>query len=358
MSHEGFCTPLNSLLILAEMLAPESGRQPEPQADRLRAHRLLGRLRPAVADQRHPRYGKDRIGNDAGRGRRDPLLGPSSPHGAYVSASFVADTKDLQFNVELDERLPKAIHTDARRLQLGCCATAAFQRVQVPGRRSKVSLRMHVATGGWTRQHPVLDKLPDTVLAFSVRDTGIGIAPDMLKIVFEPFQRATRERPANSAGPDQLGLSISREIAPTPRRGDPRAKAPSAKEAPLLSTCRRPARATPRSKGFLESLVAKPAEVEIGGDYDSLRAGDRMVLIIERDPRSSRASCCWRSPMRPATKRSLPTSGETGIRGTARQLLPEAITPRPAPFRTYHRHGGAGAPGKPATRQRATSPFT
>ncbi len=63
MSHE-LRTPLNSPADPCQAAGRQQGRQPDGRAGQLRADDLLGRQRPARADQRHPRPLEDRGGQD------------------------------------------------------------------------------------------------------------------------------------------------------------------------------------------------------------------------------------------------------------------------------------------------------
>ena len=221
---------------------------------------------------------------------------------AEQSFQQLADNKKLVFEVQRDEGLPAAIHTDVRRLQqvLKNLLSNAFKFTNEGG----ITLRMSVAKEGWSADHPVLSR-EGSVIAFTVADTGIGIPEDKQKIVFEAFQQAdgTTSRKYGGTG---LGLSISREIArllcgelrlkSTPGKGSeftlylpetlaPSDIAPAAEEyVPELEL----APATP-APGVAQAGVHPDAALllrsDVADDRESIQPGDRILLIVEDDTR-------------------------------------------------------------------------
>ncbi|MES2933698.1 MAG: response regulator, partial [Pseudomonadota bacterium] len=130
---------------------------------------------------------------------------------AFVERTFrhMAEAKRIAFSISLSETLPVTIMTDTTRLQqiLKNLLSNAFKFTS----HGQVQLHIGIVNDGWTPDHPHLGKA-EAVLAFSVIDTGVGIAADKLQLIFEAFQQADGST-ARRYGGTGLGLSISRELA-------------------------------------------------------------------------------------------------------------------------------------------------
>src|SRR4029079_5846665 len=126
--------------------------------------------------------------------------------------SQVAADKKLDFIVELDPGLPRAMYTDDKRLQQSVknLLSNAFKFTEA----GHVKLKVARAQSGW---NPTNDHLNTAgqVLAFTVEDTGIGIPEDKQRIIFESFQQAdgSISRKYGGTGPR---LSIRRGEPPPP----------------------------------------------------------------------------------------------------------------------------------------------
>jgi CheY-like chemotaxis protein len=129
----------------------------------------------------------------------------------YLEQTFrpVAEHKGLAFTFDVDESVPREIFTDTNRLQqiLKNLLSNAFKFTE----KGSVSLGIKPA-GKQQRLKLAALGNESPILAFTVRDTGIGIPKEKQKLIFEAFQQAdgTTSRKYGGTG---LGLTISREIA-------------------------------------------------------------------------------------------------------------------------------------------------
>ncbi|MCE7045223.1 HAMP domain-containing protein [Streptomyces purpurascens] len=203
MSHE-LRTPLNSLLILARLLSDNpDGRLSDQEVQfATTIHRSGSDLLQLINDILD--LSKIEAGRMDVRPKRLPLIKLLD----YVHATFRPLTIDrgLAFEVAVGEDVPREMYSDEQRLQqiLRNLLSNAIKFTA----SGKVELRVDRVQD--TEHRSVRDT--DDVIAFSVSDTGIGIAPEKLPVIFEAFQQAdgTTNRKYGGTG---LGLSISREIA-------------------------------------------------------------------------------------------------------------------------------------------------
>ena len=206
MSHE-LRTPLNSLLILAQQLADNpQGNLSERQIEFAKTiHGSGSDLLTLINDI------LDLSKIESGTVTLEVSQYRFRNLSSYVERTFrhMAEAKQLGFSLELEESLPISMMTDTTRLQqiLRNLLSNAFKFTA----RGKVSLRIGMVTQGWSPEHAGLAKAA-SVLAFSVIDTGVGIASDKLQLIFEAFQQADGST-VRKYGGTGLGLSISRELA-------------------------------------------------------------------------------------------------------------------------------------------------
>ncbi|MFJ6636910.1 ATP-binding protein, partial [Streptomyces sp. NPDC091376] len=200
MSHE-LRTPLNSLLILARILTENAdGHLTDEEVQYARTiYRSGSDLLQLINDI------LDLSKVEAGR--MDIQYGkvPLVKLVEYVSATFrpVAIDRKLAFEIVVGDDVPVEITSDERRIQqiLRNLLSNAIKFTS----RGKVTLRVESIS-------PAESELGAEGIAFSVRDTGVGIAKDKLSAIFEAFEQADRTT-SRKYGGTGLGLSISRELA-------------------------------------------------------------------------------------------------------------------------------------------------
>jgi signal transduction histidine kinase/CheY-like chemotaxis protein/HAMP domain-containing protein len=272
MSHE-LRTPLNSLLILAQQLAdnPERNLVPRQVEFARTIHASGSDLLTLINDI------LDLSKIESGTVTLEVAQYPLEQLRRYVLRTFghMAELKQLAFSVEIAGGLPEAISTDITRLQqiLKNLLSNAFKFTA----RGRITLTVAAVRSGWTPGHPGLSRA-DTVLAFSVADTGVGIKADKLQLIFEAFQQADGST-ARKYGGTGLGLSISRELA---RLLDGEIRVDSIFGAGSTFTLYLPQRTQVVTSA--PAPILEPFEVPPLLPTDILMDERRSVLIVEDDP--------------------------------------------------------------------------
>jgi signal transduction histidine kinase/HAMP domain-containing protein len=214
MSHE-LRTPLNSLLILAKLLADnaDSNLTPKQVEFAETIHGAGSDLLQLINDI------LDLSKVEAGKMDVSPTRIALVQLVDYVEATFrpLTAEKGLDFSVRVSPELPATLHTDEQRLlqvlrnllsnAVKFTDSGAVELVIRPaGADVPVAIREQLLESGSLRD------ADGDLIAFSVTDTGIGIAASKMRVIFEAFKQAdgTTSRKYGGTG---LGLSISREIA-------------------------------------------------------------------------------------------------------------------------------------------------
>ncbi len=285
MSHE-LRTPLNALLIMARLLSENRPGNMTPEqvqwAETIQSSgKDLLTLINDILDLSRIEAGKVDITPE-----------PVSPDHILKRMKRFFDAqaaeRRLSLNMEMPDDAP-TITTDASRVEqiLRNFVSNALKFTE----QGSVTIRFAVES--------------DDTVAFHVRDTGIGIAPEQHKAVFEAFRQADGSISRRFGGTG-LGLSISRDLAgllggsialeSTPGKGSVfslylPARLVVATEEPNRGRAResRGARHEPAPRFGKNSVLPALMDRPIGSlpgltdDRDQLGSEDRVLLIVEDD---------------------------------------------------------------------------
>jgi CheY-like chemotaxis protein/signal transduction histidine kinase len=328
MSHE-LRTPLNSILILSQQLAENSTGSLSPKEVEFSRN-----INSSGSDLLH-------LIND--------ILDLSKIESGTVTVEIeeiafadlrdtidrnfrhVAEAKHLPFNIHFDSALPRNMDSDPKRLQQ-ILKNLLSNAVKFTA-HGHVEVRVSLATHGWTPEHAVL-RNASHVVAFAVEDTGIGVAPDKQRLIFEAFQQADAGT-SRKYGGTGLGLAISRELAML-LGGE--IKLSSVHGEGSTFTLYLPLNYVGldnASTGLLKpqfgavdmrsvaTILPVMREERIADDRDAIEPDDKVLLIIEDDPHYARVLLGLARDQR--FKGIVATKGSLGL-SLARQYRPAAIT--------------------------------
>jgi CheY-like chemotaxis protein/signal transduction histidine kinase len=193
MSHE-LRTPLNSTLILAKLLADnKDGNLTATQVKFAQTITSAGNdllaLINDVLDLSRIESGKVEL-------NPEPVSVAATVEALVKTFQPTADQNRVKFSWSIEPGVPQQLETDAQRLGqiLKNLLSNAFKFTE----KGEVALRVFAPAAG--------------LMAFAVRDTGVGIAAHQQDVIFEAFRQADGSIHRKFGGTG-LGLSISRDLA-------------------------------------------------------------------------------------------------------------------------------------------------
>jgi HAMP domain-containing protein/CheY-like chemotaxis protein/signal transduction histidine kinase len=293
MSHE-LRTPLNSILILAHQLRENNTGKLSPKEVEYAGniHSAGNDLLTLINDI----LDLSKIESGTVTVEAEEILFSALRENVGRTFRHEADSKNLKFTIDIDPSLPPSFSSDPKRLQqiLKNLLSNAFKFTA----QGHVSLGVRHVTSGWSPDHSVL-RHAHRAVAFSVADTGIGIAPEKQKLIFEAFQQADAGT-SRKYGGTGLGLAISRELAgllggeirltSSPGEGSTfTLYLPDSYEGPArgVATISEPGARVSTPPPITLSSIVKSEEI-IPDDRDEIVEGDTVLLIVDDDPHYSR----------------------------------------------------------------------
>ncbi|GAB4039327.1 response regulator [Spirosoma jeollabukense] len=198
MSHE-LRTPLNSILLLSRLLAENTDENLNTdQVEYARVIQSSGNGLLGLIDEI-----LDLSKIEAGQMTLEYQDVPVSEitHELQSLFGLMAKEKGLDFSINVEPDVPSIIETD--KVRLGQILKNLLSNALKFTSSGSVSLTIRKDSG---------DAQKANTVSFSVKDTGIGIAPEKQPLIFEAFQQADGSTKRKYGGTG-LGLSISRELA-------------------------------------------------------------------------------------------------------------------------------------------------
>jgi len=295
MSHE-LRTPLNSLQILAhELIENQEGNLTERQIEYAKTINACGddliELINDILDLSKIESGYISVAYS-------PVTFDEITRFVESTFQHISKARKLDFSIKTDPNLPEVIETDSQRLNqiLKNLLSNAFRFTEKGG----VELKIYKADHNWKTKNESLDAA-DTVVAFEIRDTGIGISKDKQTIIFEAFQQAEGST-SRKYGGTGLGLSISRGLSdllggsieldsdegkgstftlflPLKVSGETQNKKIERENKALVKTAIK----SPAESTFSTSVIEQVFADEVGDDRRNISNEDNVLMIVEED---------------------------------------------------------------------------
>ena len=297
MSHE-LRTPLNSILILAQLLAENKnnvlGSKEVEFARNINSSGTdLLNLINEILDLSKVESGKIEL-------ELSQVQLPEIVENLHSMFDEVAKNKTHGFEINLNKnQFKQPLTTDKQRLEqiLRNLLSNAFK---FTGKGGKVTLDIElISPNSMSVRNKKLRSL-NKLVAFTVSDTGIGIAPGKQSVIFEAFQQADGSTKRKYGGTG-LGLSISRELALAlggeihlqseegkgsrftlilPLQYDPSIILPLEKEVSVKAPEETIEEEVGEEKNKVENINVSE---NISDDRYSIQENDKVILVVEDD---------------------------------------------------------------------------